>query len=200
MKRTIKESLSQLLSLIKEICWFLFAITGSHHFFRWINRKKILILTYHGVVKEPLFPSCWTQVTVSSMVYQLRYMKKNYHIIKLSELLSLLDNGMPLANYTAVITFDDGYKNNYTLAYPLLKKMSVPASIFLTTGCISNNTLCWFDQLYLGIKNTAEKKIDLNKYGIGLHPLLSLSQKEYAFENIVIRLKEIPPMEKDIIL
>jgi len=48
-----------------------------------------------------------------------------------------------LPDYSVLVTFDDGFRNNYTLAAPILKKYGVPAIVFLTTGLIGNNELLW---------------------------------------------------------
>lgn len=155
---------------------------------------------YHGVVKAPLQPFCWTQILETELDYQLRYLKKKYNVLKLSEVLSRIENKESLPDYTAVITFDDGYKNNYTVAYSILKELALPATIFLVTGCISDKTIYWVDQLYLSIKNTKEKEIDLKKYNLETYLLSSDTQKEYAFESIVEYLKKLPSDSKNSIL
>ena len=51
-----------------------------------------------------------------------------------------------------VITYDDGYHNNYTNAFPLLITQNIPASIFLTTALINTRKLLWFDEYLLGVE------------------------------------------------
>ena len=51
----------------------------------------------------------------------------------------------------AIITFDDGYKNLYTNAYPFLKKMKIPFTLFLITSTVSSQRLLWFHKLYVAI-------------------------------------------------
>jgi peptidoglycan/xylan/chitin deacetylase (PgdA/CDA1 family) len=84
--------------------------------------------------------------TVSASMFekQLAYLKaKKYEVVLLSELVRRLEKKESIAN-TVVLTFDDGYADNYEIAFPLLKKYSLPASIFLTTGnvgTVSENTV-----------------------------------------------------------
>ncbi|GAG99117.1 unnamed protein product, partial [marine sediment metagenome] len=61
------------------------------------------------------------------------------------------------------ITFDDGYKNSFIDAYPILKKYKVPATLFLTSGLINENKLAWWDQveLFYGDKSKVESMKNL---------------------------------------
>lgn len=183
--------------VIKEIVYYLLVISGIAAYFRWKNKDKITILMYHGIVEEALEPFCWTQIPKGKFEYQLKYFKKNYSVLKLSEVIDRIQNGLKLPDYTGVITFDDGYKNNLTIAYPILKQLQVPGTIFLVTGGISNHVLCWPDILYLGIKNTSRESIDLRKYGLECYPLQTLREKEIAEKEIVEHLKSIPFSKKD---
>lgn len=186
--------------VLKEFLFTLCDFSGVTYYFKRRNRDKITILMYHGVVKKPLVPFCWTQINEREMEYQLTYLKKHYSILKLSEVMDRIQNSLPLPHNTAVVTFDDGYKNNFTIAYPLLKRLEIPATIFLATGSISTKALNWYDQLYLGIKNSDEKEIDLRQYGLGLNSLASDKKKQHSFENIVEHLKRVPSNLKEAIL
>lgn len=185
---------------LKEILFALGVILGVTKYFRRRNRDKITILMYHGVVKNALVPFCWTQITEREIEYQLKYLKRHYSVLKLSEVMTRIQKGLSLPDHTAVVTFDDGYKNNFTNAYPLLKRLEIPATIFLATGCISTKALNWYDQLYLGIRNTREREVDLKKYGLGLYSLVSDKKKQDAFEIIVEYLKQVSSNDKDAVL
>lgn len=186
--------------ILKEGFFYLLVILGIVAYFRRRNRNKITILMYHGVVKLPLKPFCWTQISGRKLEYQLKYLKKHYSILSISDVMDRIRKGLPLPANTAVVTFDDGYRNNFTIAYPLLKRLQIPATIFLVTGCISDRLLCWPDVLYLGIKNTRQQIIDLRQHGLKRYPLRTLEEKETAEQEIVEHLKSILYSKKDAIL
>jgi peptidoglycan/xylan/chitin deacetylase (PgdA/CDA1 family) len=60
-------------------------------------------------------------------------------------LASLLATGTPLLTPVAAVTFDDGYRDNYTSAFPVLRKYGIPATIFLATGFIGGDRAFWWD-------------------------------------------------------
>jgi peptidoglycan/xylan/chitin deacetylase (PgdA/CDA1 family) len=187
-------------NILKQVIFSLCVILGMTNYFRRIHQNKFIILMYHGVVKTPLEPFSWTQLAERELEYQLTYLKRHYTILKLSELMHRIQRGLPLPNNTAVITFDDGYKNNFTIAYPLLKRLQIPATIFLVTGCISDQALCWFDILYLGMKGAQQKNLDLRPYGLKLYSLRTSKEKATAEQEIVEYLKSVPYSEKDRLL
>ena len=61
----------------------------------------------------------------------------------------------------SAVTFDDGYRDNYECAFPILQRYRIPATIFLTTGVIDSGEPLWFEQLAEAIKKTPHEYIDL---------------------------------------
>ena len=107
-------------------------------------RYTVPILMYHGFSDDPstLF------VTPENFRRQLTYLKKkNYNVISMDELAEGIKSGKKFARNTVVITIDDGYADNFTRAYPVLKKYDFPATIFLITDFIGkkNDYLDWED-------------------------------------------------------
>jgi peptidoglycan/xylan/chitin deacetylase (PgdA/CDA1 family) len=95
--------------------------------------KGIPILMYHSIDNNDVFFTVKPEVFVK----QMKYLKdKNYQVISLAKLVEILESKNPLPDKAIVITFDDGYQDNYTNAWPVLKKHNFPATIFLTTGLI----------------------------------------------------------------
>lgn len=92
------------------------------------------ILMYHSVgTHENTFFS----VLPSEFVAQMKFLRdNNYTVITLSELVKRIKNATPLRG-EIVLTFDDGYKDNFNNAYPVLKQFNFPATIFVTTDLIS---------------------------------------------------------------
>ncbi len=96
---------------------------------------KASILMYHSIGENnALF-------TVTEKVFkkQLEYLKrKKFNIIKLSDLIKKIKAGDDISNCVC-ITFDDGYKDNYDIVFPLIKKYSFPITIFIATSFIGKN-------------------------------------------------------------
>ena len=62
---------------------------------------------------------------------QMEYLKnKEYQVISLTKLVEILESDELIPKKTVVLTFDDGYKDNYINAFPILKKYNFPATIF----------------------------------------------------------------------
>jgi len=74
---------------------------------------------------------------------QLEYLSRNYQFLSLSCLADHFERGQPIPSNSVVITFDDGFRDNFVNAFPLLRKFHVPATVFLVTGCLSSGELPW---------------------------------------------------------
>lgn len=100
------------------------------------------ILMYHRVtdaVPDAPFPT-WN-VTPRRFRSQLRgLLARGYRPRHLREVLAACAAGRPIPPRTFVVTFDDGYENNYTDAYPILRETGVPATIFLATAYLDSRT------------------------------------------------------------
>ncbi|MHB8481169.1 MAG: polysaccharide deacetylase family protein [Nitrospiria bacterium] len=118
---------------------------------RMAHRGKVLILAYHRVLSDDAI-SHWVQpgmfVTQPVFAEQMKYLRENYDMISLNELLELWDqdrfNG---SKRYCVVTFDDGWRDNYLQAYPVLKAEKIPAAIFLPVSYIGTNRWFWTDRL-----------------------------------------------------
>lgn len=102
------------------------------NFFSSGLRDKASILMYHSVSTNEAFFS----VTKETFEQQIEYLRSRKIIfVKLSELVERMRTRKSIAGCVS-ITFDDGYKDNFMNAYPILKKYNIPSTIFLTTGSV----------------------------------------------------------------
>lgn len=120
---------------------------------RWIrHRGRVLILTYHRVVPDHMLQDEHIQpgmyVRRQSFEAHIIYLRKRFNIISLDELLDLWQTNR-LKNHQSycVITFDDGWKDNYQFAFPILMKDRIPATIFLATDFIGTAHWFWPDRI-----------------------------------------------------
>lgn len=80
--------------------------------------------------------------------WQISYIARHYHVATGEEVRAFLTGKSTLPPYSVFITFDDGFENNYTEAFPILQRYGVSAAFFLTAGLIGQSgTMLWFDRL-----------------------------------------------------
>lgn len=138
---------------MKSLVWRVVYLLQIHRFFRYFNRKKLAILLYHGVspkISQGISNYRGKFIEPKNFNRQIKYLKKNYTILELDKAIELLkSNSLPL--YSLIITFDDGYKNFYDYAYPILKQNQIPATVFLPTDFIDKKIPLWVDRLEYAI-------------------------------------------------
>ena len=121
---------------------------------RMARRKQAIVLAYHRVVEKWDRTLDYSQpgmvVTADTFVRQLHFLKKHFEIVPLS---SPINSKFEIRNSKCpdrplcVITFDDGWRDNYEIAFPILRQHGLPATIFLTTDFIGTNRAFWHTQL-----------------------------------------------------
>ena len=87
-------------------------------------------------------------VTRSAFESQLQYLQQRAVVLPLSKAVEALRNGS-LPKRAVSLTFDDGYANNLQLAYPLLRRYGVHATIFVSTACVETGQFHPFLKLRL---------------------------------------------------
>jgi peptidoglycan/xylan/chitin deacetylase (PgdA/CDA1 family) len=93
---------------------------------------------------------------------QLRMIKKDFHPMALDDLVKAGERGT-LPDNAVALTFDDGYRDFYEHAFPLLEEMGLPATLFVTTGFVSGELWLWPDQLKYVLENTNQKYLNLSE-------------------------------------
>lgn len=150
-------------SLRKIIAW-VYYYSGLHKFY---HKGKVHILMYHRVLKDDdeaiLSMQPGMYVTESVFKNQMMFLTRHYQVISLLELLELWKNGEYSKDERyCIVTFDDGWLDNYLYAYPILKKYKIPATIFITTSFIGTNRWYWPEKLTYLLLNTKLRELDLS--------------------------------------
>ncbi|HZL86225.1 MAG TPA: polysaccharide deacetylase family protein [Candidatus Krumholzibacteria bacterium] len=124
--------------------------TGLYLLLRCLQRPRILVLAYHRVTppeQEPHWDYPHRTVTTTTFERQLRSLRHLYRFVSMQELQDILESKKPLRRHVALVTFDDGYRDNYEHALPILKQHGVPAAFFLSLGFVGERRNFWFDRL-----------------------------------------------------
>lgn len=117
-------------------------------------RNKLIVLNYHRIrPNHPQFSTPFDDgvynLNADEFERQVKWLKNNTRILSEQDLLDHYHNGSFVSPDTAtpsvVITFDDGYSDFYTLAYPILKGYEVPAILFVATQMVNARLIAWWD-------------------------------------------------------
>lgn len=113
------------------------------------RQRSLQILIYHRVNDDvdAIFPG------VPNAVFerQMEYLASTHHVLALADAADRLAAD-DLPENAIVVTFDDGYRDNFTNAFPVLKKLSLPATVFLAVDAIGTDRLLWHDRVFNALR------------------------------------------------
>jgi len=167
---------------------------GAFAPFRMANRNKALIVTYHR------FSETGNSLTTSArlLAQQLEYLTTHYRILPLSELARHLASGTKLPSSVAAITIDDGYRDCYEIAFPLLRRYKVPAALFVVTGFTDQRAWMWTDKLRYLLPRAETSTLETRVNGALLQVRLSGVQSRFVLADCINSvLKSLPDEAKD---
>ncbi len=102
--------------------------------------QLIPVLMYHSIAYEK---GNELRVPVEKFEAQMKYLKENnFKTLTLDQLYEYLNGNEPIPCKSVVLTFDDGYEDNYVNAFPVLKKYGFKASVFVITTTVDKNEKC----------------------------------------------------------
>lgn len=137
---------------------------------------KVTILMYHNISEGQ---EDYMNVPKYKFKEQMQFIKDNgYNVIGFDDLYSYYTDGTPIDDKSIIITFDDGYLNNYIYAYPILKEFGFEATLFMITSKIDQKFYLSKDM----IKEMDSNGINIQSHTVS-HPELSkLSYEEQLYE------------------
>jgi peptidoglycan/xylan/chitin deacetylase (PgdA/CDA1 family) len=126
------------------------------------QRRSLIILNYHriGNADKTPFDSGVFSATAEQFDSQIAYLKRRFHMATLEEVLAMIGGEAPQAT-SVLVTFDDGYLDNYTMAFPILRSNGVQAVFFLPTAFVGTGKLPWWDIIAYLIKKSVKTRIHL---------------------------------------
>lgn len=157
----LRQGLSKLLSL-----------TGGINYFWNKLPNGIYAFNYHriGDREKSSFDRAIFSCTEQAFEQQIIVLKQHFKIIDTVELAKIVERNEAINDRFAVITFDDGYLDNFTLALPILRKHQVKAVFYLTTGFLDSNKITWWDEIaYLlrkSVGNEYQLPNSISKYAL----------------------------------
>lgn len=156
-KERIKIAVKRMLSNV-------FDLAGGFRMARLISSPCIIIIAYHRIIShDENAINSYISVDITKLGKQIEFFKKYFTVISLEEAIRLFKTNTIDKQYL-VMTFDDGYKDNYSLGLDTFIEHKVQPAIFVTTDCIENQTMLWPDvvrNIIYNAKITTEVLLDV---------------------------------------
>jgi hypothetical protein len=120
-----------------------------------VRRRPCVVLAYHRIADRR---SDFSHVPLHIFRAQMEWIRRHCTVLALHDLRSAARTG---DKPRVLITFDDGYRDYYELAYPVLKSLDIPAITFLSTRFIDDGGLFWWDVLTLAVQASRKTSIEI---------------------------------------
>jgi peptidoglycan/xylan/chitin deacetylase (PgdA/CDA1 family) len=158
---------------------------------RIMRRNKIAILCYHRFTSSPISDGA---LSASLFESHLKYLKKHFTPVSFKQIHHVLEGRLQVRN-PLIMTVDDGYKDFADVAFPLLEKYRIPATLFVTTRFADGEMWLWPDVVTYSIRETSRAMIESPDSGPDL-PLLTPVEKDRARNRLLAICKQMDNEEK----
>lgn len=151
--------------------------------------RGLLVLNYHRVgnhSEQPWDHSLWS-ASAEALDWQLATLAAEAEVIGPADVQAAQESNSRARR--VLITFDDGYRDNFEIAYPLLRRHGLTATFFLATGFIDEPRIGWWDELAWMVRKAGAKSLPAGDW---LAQSVPLQAKEVAIATLVERYKGLP--------
>ena len=145
--------------------------------FEKASSQRFQVVGYHKVSPDlhPFFEPVEPRVFQK----QMEFLKDCYNVVELQDLVTRSQQGK-LPERAVAITFDDGYRDNYDYAFPILKKLGLPATIFVATAAVGNAKILWHDRIFDAFRFATMKPERADLVNLKLNSTLDKARRLYG--------------------
>jgi peptidoglycan/xylan/chitin deacetylase (PgdA/CDA1 family) len=165
--------------------------------------NELTILLYHGVTKIRSMGIENIQgkhIEASDFANQMKYLRKYCYVLSLDEFLEIQRSRDTLPPKSTVISFDDGFQNNYSVAAPILEEYQIPAIFYISSGIVNTDMMFWVDILEDAINLSGKGAIRVRLDQDEEFSIRNNSEKLQALARIKGYCKTVTAVERDRII
>lgn len=171
--------------------------SGKLNVFHKLQPNQLSVLNYHRI-DNPTHPDFDTfkpniSATIEDFSKQMKYLVEHFNVVSIEIFSNWLDGKEKLPPQAAMVTFDDGYLDNYKNAFPILKNFNIPAIIFLTSNYIGKAKLFNWDLIAYCFHHTPHNQANIPI--IGYQAWTNISSRDNVMRQFTEKLKLIPNNE-----
>ena len=125
-----------------------------------MSERKLFISMYHYTrdLRHSRFPEI-KGLDVESFRQQLEFFEKNFNVVRMEQVIEAVKGGTPLPENALLLTFDDGYIDNYTFAFPLLEEFGFQGSFFISGKTFTTHQLLDVNKIHYILASADIKKL-----------------------------------------
>ncbi|TXH77493.1 MAG: polysaccharide deacetylase [Lysobacteraceae bacterium] len=172
---------------------------------RGLYRRDVRVLAYHRVLPsaEPSdFRFDLELISASAEAFreQLQTVKRKFAPMRFDEVADALERGRPIPRGAVLITFDDGYDDNYRIAYPILHDLGMSAMFFVSTGHIESGRPYAYDWLVYMLCVTASQRLQVPELGIDWALPEGLDERRSLASMLLDRIKTLDALAQQALI
>ncbi len=164
--------------------------------FRHKALRRVAVFAYHRILPLPGPEFPFDEELISSSPEQfereVRFLQRNADVLSLREMLAALRAPKSLPQRPVLITFDDGYMDNYETAFPILKSLGLPATFFLASALVGRRVAPWWDAIACCVKRSTVEEIASPFGGADAPYRLDPRNRKASAKRFLERVKESP--------
>jgi peptidoglycan/xylan/chitin deacetylase (PgdA/CDA1 family) len=138
---------------------------------RAVGGRRVLLLSYHRVVGDFKAEESTSLSTLNiareTFRKHLELLRETHDIVPLEDALAVLSGARHATRDVAVITFDDGYRDVYTHAFPVMREMRVPGVVYVPSAFINTDRRLGHDRLFAALRKMEERNLSAISVGVG---------------------------------
>lgn len=155
--------------------------------------SRVCILNYHRILEAP-DPLLKSEPDVDTFRWQMELLAECFNVLPLYDAVRALPDGS-LPPCAVCVSFDDGYRSTHDLALPILRELGLPATVFVTTGCMGEGKM-WNDRIIEAVRRLPGDRLDMRDAGIGILSLANPAARTEAANRLIEASKYLSPMER----
>ena len=154
---------------------------------------RVAIVNYHRVLAAPS-PYLASEPSIETFTWHMELLARCFNVLPLRDALAAIDAGR-VPPRAVCITFDDGYRSVHDLALPVLRRLGLPATVFVSSGYVSG-LMMWNDRIVEAVETLPAEELNLAEFGLGVYSLRSVAERASTLGSLTEESKYLPPQQR----